>query len=248
MDRYAFEIFGVSIAWYGIIIASAMFIGSMILLKVGKKYGYKENDLLDLILVVLPMAIVFARLYYVVFEWDYYAANPKMILAFREGGLAIHGGIIGGLLGGFIVCKVKKLNFGDLADMVAIPLILGQAIGRWGNFINQEAHGGPTDLPWGIMVDGVKVHPTFLYESLWNFAIFAFLVFTFKKRKFYGEHFVKYLMLYSVGRFFIEGLRTDSLMVGPFRTAQLVSLISIILGGLFIAYVRKKKWWEIPSK
>ena len=248
MDRYAFEIFGVTIAWYGIIIASAMFIGSMILLKVGKKYGYKENDLLDLILVVLPMAIVFARLYYVVFEWDYYAANPKMILAFREGGLAIHGGIIGGLLGGFIVCKVKKLNFGDLADMVAIPLILGQAIGRWGNFINQEAHGGPTDLPWGIMVDGVKVHPTFLYESIWNLAIFAFLVFTFKKRKFYGEHFVKYLMLYSVGRFFIEGLRTDSLMVGPFRTAQLVSLISIILGGLFIAYVRKMKWWEIQSK
>ena len=117
-----------------------------------------------------------------------------------------------------------------------------------GNFINQEAHGGPTDLPWGIMVDGVKVHPTFLYESLWNLAIFAFLVFTFKKRKFYGEHFVKYLMLYSVGRFFIEGLRTDSLMVGPFRTAQLVSLILIVLGGLFIAYVRKKKWWEIQSK
>jgi len=248
MDRYAFEIFGVSIAWYGIIIAAAMFIGSMILLKVGKKYGYKENDLLDLILVVLPMAILFARIYYVVFEWDFYAANLKMIFAFREGGLAIHGGIIGGLLGGFIVCKVKKLNFGDLADMVALPLILGQAIGRWGNFINQEAHGGPTDLPWGIMVDGVKVHPTFLYESIWNLMIFAFLIITFKKRKFYGEHFVKYLMLYSVGRFFIEGLRTDSLMVGPFRTAQLVSLILIVVGGLFIAYVRKMKWWEIKSK
>lgn len=248
MDRYAFEIFGVSIAWYGIIIATAMLIGSLLLLKVGKKYGYKENDLLDLVLVILPMAIIFARLYYVAFEWDYYGANPDQILAFREGGLAIHGGIIGGLLGGFIVCKVKKLNFGDLADMVSMPLILGQAIGRWGNFVNQEAHGGPTDLPWGIMVDGIKVHPTFLYESIWNFAIFALLVFTFKKRKFYGEHFIKYLVLYSVGRFFIEGLRTDSLMFLGFRIAQLFSLTAIVLGVLFIFIARKKGWWKIPSE
>ena len=133
------------------------------------------------------------------------------------------------------------------SDMVAMPLILGQAIGRWGNFVNQEAHGGPTDLPWGIMVDGVKVHPTFLYESFWNFAIFALLVFTFKKRKFYGEHFIKYLILYSVGRFFIEGLRTDSLMFMDFRIAQLFSLASIVLGIIFIFVARKKGWWKIPS-
>ena len=245
MDRIAFEIFGISVAWYGIIIASAMLIGIFILLKVGKKYGYKEDDLIDLAIVVLPMAIIFARLYYVAFEWDYYRANPKMILAFRNGGLAIHGGIIGGLIGGFIVTKVKKLNFGDLADMVALPLILGQAIGRWGNFVNQEAHGGPTDLPWGIMVDGIKVHPTFLYESIWNLIVFGILVFTFKKRKFYGEHFVKYLVLYSIGRFFIEGLRTDSLMFGPLRIAQVFSLVSIILGILFIFIARKNSWWSI---
>lgn len=248
MDRYAFEIMGIGIAWYGIIIASAMFIGSMILLKVGKKYGYKEDDLLDLILVVLPMAILFARLYYVAFEWDYYSANPKDILAFRDGGLAIHGGVLGGLLGGFIVCKVKKLNFGDLADMVSMPLILGQAIGRWGNYINQEAHGGPTDLPWGIMVDGVKVHPTFLYESIWNLLVFAVLVITFKKRKFYGEQMLKYFGLYSVGRFFIEGLRTDSLMLGPLRIAQVFSLTSIIFSVVLIFLARKYKWWQIPEK
>lgn len=245
MDRYAFEIFGISIAWYGIIIAGAMFVGSLLLMKIGKRYGYKEDDMLDLILVVLPMAIVFARLYYVAFEWDYYSANPKAILAFREGGLAIHGGIIGGVIGGFIVCKVKKLNFGDLADMVSMPLILGQAIGRWGNFVNQEAHGGPTDLPWGILVDGVKVHPTFLYESIWNLLVFIFLTLTFKRRSFYGEHFIKYLMLYSVGRFFVEGLRTDSLMFGPFRIAQVFSLVAIVVGALVIAYAKKKGLWKI---
>lgn len=245
MDKVAFEIFGISVAWYGIIIASAMLIGVMLLLKVGKKYGYKEDDLIDLAIVVLPMAIIFARIYYVAFEWDYYRANPDMILAFRNGGLAIHGGIIGGLLGGFIVCKVKKLNFGDLADLVSLPLILGQAIGRWGNYINQEAHGGPTDLPWGIMIDGVKYHPTFLYESIWNLGVFAVLIWTFKKRKFYGENFIKYLVLYSIGRFFIEGLRTDSLMLGPLRIAQVFSLVAIILGTAFIVIARKKGWWSI---
>ncbi|MDO4800419.1 MAG: prolipoprotein diacylglyceryl transferase, partial [Bacillota bacterium] len=113
-----------------------------------------------------PLAVVGARLYYVAFSWEYYSAHPDKILAFREGGLAIHGAILGGLLGGWICCKLKKLNFADLADLISMPLILGQAIGRWGNYANQEAHGGPTDLPWGILIDGVKVHPTFLYESL----------------------------------------------------------------------------------
>ncbi|MBM7560492.1 prolipoprotein diacylglyceryl transferase [Fusibacter tunisiensis] len=248
MNKIAFEIFGVGIAWYGIIIASAMMIGTLILMKIGKKYGYKENDILDLVMVILPTAIVFARLYYVAFEWDYYSQNLMKVVAFREGGLAIHGGIIGGLIGGYVVCRVKKLNFPDLADMVSMPLILGQAIGRWGNFINQEAHGGPTDLPWGIMVDGVKVHPTFLYESLWNLVTFVILVVTFKKRRFYGEHFIKYLILYSIGRFYVEGLRTDSLMLGDFRIAQLFSLASIVLGILAIVGIRKKGWLKIQKK
>lgn len=245
MNTVAFEIFGISIAWYGVIIGAAMMVATLLAVKIGKNYGYKENDVLDLAMVALPFAIIFARIYYVAFEWDYYSANPHQIYAFRQGGLAIHGGIIGGLIGGYIVCKVKKLNFPDLADIISMPLILGQAIGRWGNYINQEAHGGPTDLPWGIMIDGVKVHPTFLYESIWNLCVFAYLAWTFKKRKFYGEHFIKYLMLYSVGRFFIEGLRTDSLMLGPFRIAQIFSVLAVVLGAMFIAYARKKNWRPI---
>lgn len=248
MNRYAFEIFGIGIAWYGIIIAMAMFIGTIFLTKIGKRYGYKEDDLIDLALVILPCAIIGARAYYVIFEWSYYSVHPELILAFRQGGLAIHGGVIGGLIGGFIVCKIKKLNFNDLADIISMPLILGQAMGRWGNFINQEAHGGPTDLPWGIMVDGVKVHPTFLYESLWNLMVLFILVITFKKRKFYGEHFLKYMVLYSVGRFFIEGLRTDSLMLGPLRMAQVISLIFITIGIGVMIYARKTGKWKIPEK
>lgn len=233
MDRYAFEIFGFGVAWYGIIIASAMLIGTFILIKVGSKLGYQENDLIDLVLVVLPSAIVGARAYYVIFEWSYYSQHLNEILAFRNGGLAIHGGVIGGLIAGYIMCKIKKFNFWEIADLFSMPLILGQAIGRWGNFVNQEAHGGPTDLPWGIMVDGVKVHPTFLYESLWNLGVFIFLALTFKNRKVKGTHFVKYVILYSIGRFFIEGLRTDSLMIGPLRTAQVISLIGIVGGIIF---------------
>lgn len=248
MDRYAFEIFGVPVAWYAIIIGFAMILGAFILVKVGKKYGYKESDLLDLVNVVIPSAIVGARLYYVIFEWDYYSQDLSRILAFREGGLAIHGGIIGGLIGGYIVCKVKKLNFGELADMISMPLILGQAIGRWGNFVNGEAHGGPTTLPWGITVDGIKVHPTFLYESIWNVLVFGFLVITYKKRKFHGEHFVKYLMLYSVGRFVIEGMRTDSLMFLGMRVAQLLSAALVIGGAVFMIICRKKGWFAVEPK
>ncbi|MBS7527530.1 prolipoprotein diacylglyceryl transferase [Fusibacter paucivorans] len=241
MNRYAFEIFGFGVAWYGIIIASAMLLGTFILTKVGKRYGYDENDLIDLVLVILPSAIIGARAYYVIFEWSYYSQHPSQILATRSGGLAIHGGVIGGLIAGYIMCKIKRFDFGEIADFFSMPLILGQAIGRWGNFINQEAHGGPTNLPWGIMVDGVKVHPTFLYESLWDFGIFIFLMLTFKNRKVKGTHFVKYVILYSIGRFFIEGLRTDSLMIGPFRTAQVISLVGILLGAGLLFYLNRKE-------
>ena len=245
MNQFAFEIFGVGIAWYAIIITFSMLLGVQILLKVGSKFGYKENDLLDLSMFVLPSAIVGARLYYVVFKWDYYSNNLADIFSFRDGGLAIHGGILGGLLAGYLVCKYKKMNFGELADIISMPLILGQAIGRWGNYINQEAHGGPTDLPWGIMIDGQKVHPTFLYESIWNLIVFAILVKSFKKRTFNGEHFLKYVVLYSIGRFFIEGLRTDSLMIGDFRVAQLISVMSIVFGIVTLYIAKEKGYWKI---
>ena len=237
----AFSIFGLEIRWYGLLIASAVLIGTVLALKEAKRKGVKEETLIDMLLFAVPAAIIGARAYYVIFMWDYYSKNPSQILNIRGGGLAIHGVIIAGALVAIIFAKVRKENFWRLADIVAPSLILGQAIGRWGNFANQEAHGGPTDLPWGIMIDGVKVHPTFLYESIWNLLVFGFLLwYRRKKATVEGEIFVLYLMLYSVGRFFIEGLRTDSLMLGPFRVAQLISLAIIISGGAYLIWKKKK--------
>lgn len=241
MDPVAFKVFGFEVRWYGLLIAIAVLIGTILALREAKRKGIKEESIIDMLLFAVPGAIIGARLYYVIFMWDYYSKNPGQILNLRGGGLAIHGVIIGGALVAYIFTKVKKLNFLTVADIVAPSLILGQAIGRWGNFANQEAHGGPTDLPWGIMIDGVKVHPTFLYESIWNFLVFGFLLwYRRKKAKADGEVFAMYLVLYSVARFLIEGMRTDSLMLGSIRVAQLISAIIIIVGIIFIRYIRKK--------
>lgn len=241
MDPIAFSIFGFDIRWYGILIALAMLIASAFFLKRGKSMGLTEDDLMDVIIWVLPSAIVGARLYYVLFyDLNYYLSQPAEILNLRAGGLAIHGGVIGGFLAGWLVALKKRLPFIKLADVVAPVLILGQAIGRWGNFFNGEAHGGPTNLPWGILVDGQKVHPTFLYESIWNFLIFVVLLRLLNKKHFDGQIIALYFVCYSVGRFFIEGLRTDSLMIGPLRIAQVISFI-MILGGLAIYRWGKKK-------
>lgn len=237
----AFSVFGLEIRWYGLLIALAVLIGTVLALKEAKRKGVKEETLIDMLLFAVPAAIIGARAYYVIFTWDYYSKNPSQILNIRGGGLAIHGVIIAGALVAIIFAKVRKESFWNLADIVAPSLILGQAIGRWGNFANQEAHGGPTDLPWGIIVDGVKVHPTFLYESIWNLIVFAFLLwYRRKKATVEGEIFILYLMLYSVGRFFIEGMRTDSLMLGPFRVAQLISLTIITAGGAYLFWKKKK--------
>lgn len=241
MDPIAFSIFGFDIRWYGILIATAMLIASAFLLKRGKTMGLSEDDLMDVIIWVLPSAIIGARLYYVLFyDLNYYLTQPTEILNLRAGGLAIHGGVIGGFLAGWLVTVKKGLPFVKLADVVAPVLVLGQAIGRWGNFFNGEAHGGPTSLPWGIMVDGQKVHPTFLYESIWNFIIFLFLLRLLNKKHFDGQIIALYFVLYSIGRFFIEGLRTDSLMLGPLRIAQVISFLMII-GGLGVYHWGKKK-------
>ena len=241
MLAVAFSVFGLEIRWYGLLIALAVLIGTVLALKEAKRKGVKEETLIDMLLFAVPAAIIGARAYYVIFTWDYYSKNPSQILNIRGGGLAIHGVIIAGALVAIIFAKVRKESFWNLADIVAPSLILGQAIGRWGNFTNQEAHGGPTDLPWGIIVDGVKVHPTFLYESIWNLIVFAFLLwYRRKKATVEGEIFILYLMLYSVGRFFIEGMRTDSLMLGPFRVAQLISLTIITAGGAYLFWKKKK--------
>lgn len=241
MDRVAFTIFGIDVMWYGVLIALGMLIGIALAVREAKRVGISEDDVLNIAIIAIPVAIICARLYYVIFSWDYYSQNPSEIFNIRGGGLAIHGGLIGGILTGFIYAKVKKLDFFKTADAVMVGMPLAQAIGRWGNFINGEAHGGPTSLPWGIMVDGVKVHPTFLYESIWNFGIFLFIMFYMRKKKTYeGEVIVSYITLYSIGRFFIEGLRTDSLMFGPIRMAQFISLVGVV-GGLVLHFYLKNR-------
>lgn len=241
MDPIAFRIFGLDIRWYGILIASGVLIGTLIALKEAKRVGFDQETLLDLLIWEVPLSLVGARIYYVIFSWDLYRDNPIEVLNIRNGGMAIHGTIITAIIVAIIFAKVRKVSFWTMTDITAPSLILAQSIGRWGNFANQEAHGGPTNLPWGIMVKGVKVHPTFLYESIWNFLVFIFLLwYSRKKQKFQGEIFLLYLSLYSFIRFFIEGLRTDSLMLGQIRVAQLVSLIGFIIP-LIILYDKKRK-------
>lgn len=240
MDRVAFTLFGIDIMWYGILLAIGMLSATFIALKESKRLNIKEDDILNLAMITIPCGIIGARAYYVIFNWSFYSQNLSEILNFRGGGLAIHGGLLAGILSGFIYTKIKKLNFFKVADCVVLGLPLAQAIGRWGNYLNKEAHGGPTDLPWGILIDGQKVHPTFLYESIWNVGVFIFLLIFRKKQKYEGQILINYIILYSIGRFFIEGLRTDSLMLGPLKMAQVISLVFIV-SGIILNYVLSRK-------
>lgn len=247
MNPVAFEIFGIPVAWYGILITTGILFGTYLAVRECRRISFNEDKLIDLLIFAIPSAIIGARLYYVIFMWDLYKNDLSQILNVRGGGLAIHGAIIGAVASALIYCKIRKVNFWTVADITAPSLILGQAIGRWGNYINQEAHGGPTNLPWGIMVNGVKVHPTFLYESLWNFGVFIFLMWYKKKSNVKGELFLLYIALYSFARFLIEGLRTDSLMLGNFRVAQIISAI-IIFCSLSVLYLKKKRENDIVKK
>lgn len=241
VDKIAFTIFGIDIAWYAILIASGMMLGIILAERDAKRRGLNPEKIMDILIVALPMAIVGARIYYVAFEWDYYKDNLIKILNIREGGLAIYGGIIAAYLTGYIMAKKSKLNFMELADITAPSLALGQAIGRWGNFINMEAHGYETNLPWAVIIDGVGYHPTFLYESLGDFVIFIFLFyFARKKQKYKGQIIALYMILYGILRFFVEGLRTDSLYFMGMRISQIVSLVGILIG-LYIFATRKEK-------
>ncbi|MBP2026677.1 prolipoprotein diacylglyceryl transferase [Acetoanaerobium pronyense] len=247
MNPVAFNVFGIDVRWYGIIMSIAIVSGVLLAMRNGKKAGYKEDDILDICLFAIPLAVVGARLYYVAFNFELYQDNIMQIFNTRLGGMAIHGGLIGGVLGGVLVTIKKKINTVKMVDIATPSVILGQAIGRWGNFVNQEAHGGPTDLPWGITIDGVKVHPTFLYESIWNLIIFFVLMKVFKNKKYDGQMAAIYLIGYSIGRFFIEGLRTDSLMLGPLRMAQVISL-GMIGAGIAIHLYFKDKGVKEPYK
>ncbi|MDD2481387.1 MAG: prolipoprotein diacylglyceryl transferase [Lutispora sp.] len=240
MNPVAFEIFGISIRWYGILISSGMLLGIFLAYYEAKKQGYNPDDIIDLALWAIPAALIGARLYYVAFQWEYYKGDILKILNTREGGLAIHGGLIAAVIAGYLFTKAKNLPFWKTADIMAPSIALGQAIGRWGNYINGEAHGGATSLPWGIMVDGIRVHPTFLYESIWNLCLFLFLILYRRNKKFNGEIFLLYGIIYSAGRFWIEGLRTDSLMFMGMRTAQIISVLIIVLGLLMYFSMRRK--------
>ena len=242
MNPVAFRIFGIDIMWYGVLISLGVLLGVFFAVKEARRIGFKEDNVLDFLLIAIPVAIIGARAYYVIFSWDYYSQNPSEIINIRNGGLAIHGALIAGVITGILFCKKRKINVLQLLDILMPSVALGQAIGRWGNFVNQEAHGGPTDLPWGIVVNGQKVHPTFLYESIINIAVFVFLTwFARKKKTTHGQILALYLILYSAGRFFVEGLRTDSLMFLNMRVAQLISLAMILSGAVLWYIVRKKK-------
>ncbi|GAB6099604.1 prolipoprotein diacylglyceryl transferase [Halanaerocella petrolearia] len=255
LDPIAFRLGPLSVHWYGIIMASAVLLGLILATRESNRRNLDPELMLDLVIWAIPTAILGARTYYVIFKWDYYSQYPQEIIAIWHGGLAIHGALIGALLAGIIFAYIKGIYFWTLADIAAPSLILGQAIGRWGNFMNQEAHGGPTSrrfleslyLPDWIIeqmnINGIYYHPTFLYESIWNLLIFLFLTLYWKKQDFLkpGEVFLTYISLYSVGRYFIEGMRTDSLMLGSLQVAKFAS-ISIILISITIAsynhYVR----------
>ena len=246
ISKIAFEVFGIEIYWYAILMVSAMAIAILIFKKRDGMYNIKFDDILTLLIFLIPISIISARAYYVLFNLKHYLENPIQILNIRNGGMAIYGGVIGGTITCIVFCKNKKVNILDLIDYIVPGLVLGQAIGRWGNFVNVEAYGIKTCLPWrmGIYKLGkyIEVHPTFLYESLTCFTIFIILLLLKNKRKFKGQITCTYLVLYSLERAFVESLRTDSLMFGSIRISQALSitifLISLII---YIAKMHKIK-------
>ena len=238
-DPIAFTIAGIEIRWYGILIATAMMLAVIISSKRAPRHGIREEDVLDLALWMLPAGVIGARVYYVIFNHDMYHSLQEAV-NIRNGGLAIHGGLIFGLIAVILVCRHKKISALNMADLIIPSVALAESIGRWGTYFNGEAHGGPTDLPWGIIVDGVKVHPTFLYESIWCLILFFFLTWWDRnRRKAYGQTLALYGILYSVERFFVESLRTDSLMIGPFKQAQVISICAIIASVILYLYSKK---------
>ena len=252
IDPVAFNLGPLSVRWYGIIIAVGILLGYFVAQRALVKAGLHKDTLVDIIFYSALFGFIAARIYFVIFQWPYYAENPGEIIKIWHGGIAIHGGLIGGFIAGVSVCKVKNLNPFQIGDIVAPSIILAQGIGRWGNFMNHEAHGGPVSrafleqlhLPNFIIenmyINGQYYHPTFLYESIWDVAGFIILV-NIRKHLKLGETFFLYLTWYSIGRFFIEGLRTDSLMLtSNIRVAQLVSILLILISISLIVYRRIK--------
>ena len=260
------SIFGFEIAYYGIVIALAMLLGIGLITKVAQKTGQDQDVYVDLSLVTIVCSVIGARIYYVAFSWDDYKNDLLQIFHIRGGGLAIYGGVLAGILTVAVFARVKKQSFWKLTDVAVTGLALGQAIGRWGNFFNREAFGGYTDnllamalpkaavrageitsqmLAHSKVIDGVEfiqVHPTFLYESLWNIGLLLLLLFVTAKKKFDGQVFLTYLAGYGVGRFFIEGLRTDQLLIPGMQipVSQALSFVLVLVAVTLVPILRRR--------
>lgn len=245
------------VRWYGIIIASGIIIAYLVGQREMSKRGFKDDFLTDLLIWAVPIAIICARIYYVIFEWGYYKDHLGQIVQIWNGGIAIHGALIGGALTVYVFCKRRGVNFWKVADILAPSILIGQIIGRWGNFMNQEAYGSVVDrsfleslyIPDWIIeqmnVGGFYHHPTFLYESMWNVVGLIILLLLRKVNLLRGEIFLVYIMWYSFGRYFVEGLRTDSLYIGPLRMAQLISLVALVVAAIVLIY-RRRKSMKLP--
>lgn len=264
LSSIAFSIFGINIYWYGIIIGSGVLIALFLALKEAKRTEQNVENYIDFTIIGIIFCVIGARLYYVIFSWHDYKDNLMKIFAIREGGLAIYGGIIAGIIVAVLYTKKKHMDFWLFVDTAAPSLLLGQIMGRWGNFFNREAFGGytnnlfamrylkeqvsyisPSVLEKVIHINGadyIQVHPTFLYESLWNIGVFILLLMIRRNKKFHGEIFGLYLFGYASGRVWIEGLRTDQLLIGTTQIAvsQVLSAILIIVS-IFIMVYRNKK-------
>lgn len=265
LDRISFNIFGLGIYWYAIIIFIGFSLGLLLAVNEAKKTNQNTEDYMDFAIFASAMGLIGARLYYVIFSWDEYKNNLIKIFALREGGLAIYGGIIAGIIAAVIFTRVKKIDFLKFTDTLAPSLILGQIIGRWGNFFNREAFGGYTDGLFAMRymkeqvynisnsvldktiningIDYIQVHPTFLYESLWNLCIFIILLILRRRKNFDGEITSVYIFGYALGRVWIEGLRTDQLLIGNTQIAvsQLLSAVLIFISiGVFF-FLRKRQ-------
>lgn len=247
IDPVAFSFGTFEVRWYGILIATGIILAFLLVQKEMVKQKMHPDFLTDMLIWAVPISIISARIYYVIFSWDFYKDHPGDIIKIWEGGIAIHGALIGAIITAAIFTRKRGVSFWKVADITAPGLLIGQIIGRWGNFMNQEAHGGPVSqsflenniIPDWIMnqmtIDGVTYHPTFLYESMWNLVGLAIILLLRRVNLKRGEIFFFYIIWYSVGRFFIEGMRTDSLYGGDLRAAQVVSILGVLIAlGLLI--------------
>ena len=238
INGVAINIFGIDIYWYAILIIIAFLIAIYLAKRDDGKYGIKYESVLQLLVITIPITIICARIYYVLFNLEYYIQKPIEIINIRNGGLAIYGGIIGAIITIYIYCKKNKINALNMLDYISPYLPLGQAIGRWGNFFNGEAYGIETHniFRMGIMENGVykEVHPTFLYESICNFIIFVILYLKRNKRNYEGQLTYLYFFLYGIVRSIIEGIRVDSLMLGNVRVSQILSIILVAYFGILL--------------